>query len=174
MATFIHCTHAQTSFLANQIAWLPVNIYSIQTGRINRHIFGPCENVNKTFTGHKCRKTNLTGNFVSSTRMAKCFLTKMTAQTEISVLTGPKRTMKRTKSAAREKGFKILLMVRSKKQNKKNSIQDQVRLEHIFTIIILSKKNWKQKHSSDTCWWTCFFMTVRKQNGGEPSDLSSM
>ena len=36
---------------------------------------------------------------------------------KISVLTGPKQTMKQTKWAAREKGFKILLMVRSKKTN---------------------------------------------------------
>ena len=39
--------------------------------------------------------------------MAKCFLTKMTAQTKISVLSTPK--------LARDKRFKILLMVRSKK-----------------------------------------------------------
>ena len=158
----------RTGFLANQIAWLPVNIYSIQTGRINRQIFRPCKNVNKTFTAHKCRKTNLTGNSASLTRMAKCFLTKMTAQTKISVLTGPKRTKKRTKSAAREKGFKILLMVRSKKQTV-SIIRDQVRLEHIFTISC--QRNRKQKYWSDTCWWTWH---VKKQNGGKPSDLSSM
>ena len=36
---------------------------------------------------------------------------------KISVLTGPKRTNKRTKSAAREEEFKIVLMVRRKKNN---------------------------------------------------------
>ena len=75
-------------------------------------------------------QNNLTGNSASSTRMSKCFLTEMTAQTKISVLTGPKQMKKRTKSATREKGFKILFMIRSKK----HSIEDQVRLEHIFTI----------------------------------------
>ena len=104
------CTRVRTGFLANQIAWLPVNIYSIQTGCINWQIFWPCQNVNKTFTAHKFRKTDLTGNSASSTRMAKWFLTKMMAQAKISVLTGPKRTMQRTKSAAREKGFNILLI----------------------------------------------------------------
>ena len=111
-------THVRTGFLANQIEWLLVNIYSIRTGRINRQIFRLCENVNKTFTAHKCHKTNLTDNSASSSRMAKYFLTKMTAQTKISVLTGPKAMKKRTKSAAREKRFKILLMVKSKKEIK--------------------------------------------------------
>ena len=110
-------TRVRTGFLAHQIAWWPVNIYSIQTGRINRQIFRPCENVNKTFTAHKCRKTNLTGNSAYLTRMSNCFLTKMTAQTKIPVLTEPKRT----KSAAREKGFNNLLMVRSKKTHTKNT-----------------------------------------------------
>ena len=74
--------------------------------------FWPCENVNKTLITQKCRETNLTGNSVSSTRMAKCFLTKMTSQTKISDLTGPiKWTKKRTKWAVRENRFNILLMV---------------------------------------------------------------
>ena len=58
---------------------------------------------------------------------------KMTAQTKISVLTGPKRTKKRTKSAAREKGFKILLMVRSKKRNALYKTKSDL-IKHIFTI----------------------------------------
>ena len=112
--------YARTDRLLSQSnEWLPVNIYSIQTGRINRQILRPCENVNKTFTAHKCRKTNPTGNSASSERMAKYFLTKITAQTKISVLTGPKGMKKRTKSAAREKRFKILLMVKSKKKRTK-------------------------------------------------------
>ena len=90
--------YARTDRLLSQSnEWLPVNIYSIQTGRINRQIFRPCKNLNKTFTAHKCHKTNLPGNSASSSLMAKCFLTKMTAQTKISVLTGPKRTKKQAK-----------------------------------------------------------------------------
>ena len=42
----------------------------------------------------------------------------MMAQTIISVLTGPKGTKKRTRSAAREKGFKNGLMVVKKKKRK--------------------------------------------------------
>ena len=95
----------------------------------------------------------------------------MKAQRKISVLTGPKWTKKRTKSAAREKGFKILLMVRSKKKKTQDTRPTQTwRYFHN----ILPKKKKKQKYWSDTCWWSwhvpCFFMTVRKQIGVKPSD----
>ena len=117
----------------------------------SQRIFRLCVNVNKTFAAHKCGKTNLTGNSASSTRIAKCFLTKMTAQTKISVLTGPKRKKKRTKSAAREKGFKISLIIRSKNNN--NTVYKTKSYLNIFSRYLVKRK---QKYWSDTCWWTWY------------------
>ena len=47
--------YARTDLLLSQSNCM-ANIYSIQTGRINRQIVRPCKNVNKTFIVHKCRK----------------------------------------------------------------------------------------------------------------------
>ena len=63
----------------------------------------------------------------------------MAAQTKICVRTGPKRMMKRTKSAAREKGFKILLMVRSKKTTTTVSYQSNADL-NIFSRYLAKQK----------------------------------
>ena len=40
-------TRVRTGFSANQITWLSVNIYSIETRRIKSQIFWPCENLIK-------------------------------------------------------------------------------------------------------------------------------
>ena len=83
-------------------------------------------------------------------RMSKCFLTNTPAQTKISVLI--------------EKGFKIWLTVRSKKNKNSCIIQDQVRL-NIFSRYLAEIEGRKQKYWSwlyiiATKICCCFFCFV--------------